>query len=86
MTFVRTKLGLIDTPHPLAAVLKVTQLPVLRGNEQENLLCGSCEVVLGKSISALTAKTRFATPHQLIIVCPRCAANNVLPSTVADRA
>ncbi len=67
---------------PNASILKPTNLPLFKGTEQENLLCGRCEVVLAKSVSATTMKTRFAAPHQLVIICPKCRANNVLPFTM----
>ena len=84
MTFITTRLGLVDKPHPGASILKFTgKPPALRGSDQENLLCGGCEVVLGKSISALTVKNLFGASNQLILVCPKCGANNVLPSTLS---
>ena len=82
MTFVRTKLGVVDAPLPGASILKGATLPLLRGNEPEDLLCGGCEAVLGKSISGSTLKQRMAAPVQLIAICPKCGANNVLPSTI----
>lgn len=84
MTYIRTKLGVVDTPLPNASILKPAQLPLFKGDEQENLLCGGCEALLAKSASSMTMKKRFAAPHQLVIVCPKCHANNVLPFTMMD--
>lgn len=81
MTFVRTKLGVVEKPHAEASVF-TGPLPLFRGDEQENLLCGGCEAVIGKSISARTLKTRIAVPNQLIAVCAKCGTYNVLPSTL----
>ena len=49
-------------------------------DDLEDLLCGTCSAVLCESVTALTLKTRLGTSHQLIVVCPRCDAYNVLPS------
>lgn len=86
MTFVRTRLSVVAKPLPKASVLIPTALPAWKGDEQENLLCGGCDAVIGKSISALTVKTTFAAPAQLIAICPKCRSNNVVSSTlIAER-
>ena len=82
--YVRTKLPLVDMPHPQASILRPTldALPLFTGGEQVDMLRGGCEAVICRSMSALTSKTKFAAPHQLVVICPRCGVNNVLPSTM----
>jgi len=82
MTFVRTKLGTVEKPLEGASIIQPNGVPAFKGEEQENLLCGGCELVIGKSVSATTLKARFAAPVQLVVICPKCKAYNVLPSTL----
>lgn len=78
----RTKVGATDAPHPHASVLMPETLPLFSGQEHGDLLCAGCESVICKSVSQLTMKTRFGAPNQLIVVCPLCRTNNVLPSAL----
>ena len=78
-----TKLATIKTPHQRASILKPERLPAFEGEEEENLVCGGCAAVVCRGVSQMTTKTRFASPFQLIIICPQCATKNVLPSALA---
>jgi hypothetical protein len=86
VTYVRTKLGTVETTLPDASVLQptITALPLWRGNEQENLICGGCDATIGKSISPGTLNRLLGSPVQIIAVCPHCRANNVIPSTIMN--
>ena len=79
MSRAKTKLGVVEKPLPNASILNLNEAPLDLGREQEDLLCGGCEIILIKGMSALTAKARFAAPNQLIAVCPGCGAYNAVP-------
>jgi hypothetical protein len=82
MKNVTTKLSIVASPLKGASVLRPEELPALTGVEPEDLICGGCGSVVEDSISAITMKSRFDAPNQLILVCPACSSNNVLPSTL----
>ena len=76
------KLEIIEQPHPNASVLAPTITPVLKGNDDEDLLCGRCAVVLCEGVSRDTIASRFIAPAQMLITCPKCGAHNQLPAQV----
>jgi len=55
--------------------------PVIVGNEDEDLLCGACGEVIGKSTSRRTLFLRYAAPHRLTVTCSKCRAYNLIHST-----
>lgn len=78
------KLEIVKTPDKSASILAPTVSPAFEGTESEDLLCGSCGVLLGKRISTDTLKARFAAPAQLLVKCPECGAHNRLPAQVGN--
>jgi hypothetical protein len=78
----KTKLEAVDNPSPQASVLDAEVAPAFIGDDDEDLICGGCGTILGRNISAATIRQRFIAPAQLILVCPKCQANNVLPAQV----
>jgi hypothetical protein len=67
-----------DTDPDQDGVIVAHVLPVIAGNEDENLACGSCKAVLGRNISTRTVYERFPGNHRRIIRCT-CGADNLLP-------
>ena len=53
--------------------------PLISGNDDENLACFSCKVVLARGVSTRSMYERFAAPNRLIVKC-ECGAFNSLPS------
>jgi hypothetical protein len=80
----KTKLAVIAEPSTDASVLHLENAPFLKGNEKENLLCGSCGLVICKGVSTASCTSKFSGPMQLLVRCPRCSAHNRLPSKVGD--
>ncbi len=58
----KIKLEIIDQPHPNASVLAPTIAPAMQGDDDEDLLCGGCGVVLCKGVSRDTIASRFMAP------------------------
>ena len=62
------------------AILQPDKLPLMLGNEDENLACGACKNVIARNVSTRTVHQRFGTAGgRLIARCP-CGADNVLPA------
>lgn len=81
----RQKLDVVDAPHPRASIIapKKRALPVFTGPDADQLLCGSCGIVLIEGLSLDSCHKTFTTPAQLLIRCP-CGAHNVLPARKTD--
>jgi len=78
------KLSIVPVPHPQASILSPTINPALRGNDNEDLLCGKCSAILTDGVSENTIASRFAAPFQLLIKCPQCGIYNNLPAKVSS--
>ena len=78
----KIKLEIIDQPHPKASVLALTITPAIKGDDDEDLLCGGCGVVLCESFSRDTSASLFMAPAQMLLTCPKCGAHNRLPAQV----
>jgi phage FluMu protein Com len=76
-------LSTVPVPFKNASIFSATCLPVMKGSEEDNLLCGSCSVVLAEGVSEQTLATRFAVRSELLVRCPKCGALNELPAQVA---
>jgi hypothetical protein len=79
-----TKLAVIAEPAVDASVVHLENAPFLKGNEKENLLCGSCGLVICKGVSTASCARKFSAPVQVLARCPKCGALNRLQSEVAD--
>jgi len=82
VTNTQTRLPIVKSPDKKASILAPTVHPVFNGSEQEDLLCGNCDVVLAEGVSASTIMARFAAPVQLLVKCPVCSSHNRLPAQV----
>jgi hypothetical protein len=80
----KTKLSVIPTPDKKATILIVAVTPAFKGDENEDLLCGGCDIVLGESISLDTLYSRFVAPVQFLVVCAKCKAHNRIPVQVGN--
>jgi len=79
---INKSLVVVSQPHPQASIFSPTSLPILKGGELENQLCGSCAVILAEGVSAGTLRSTFSVPFQLLIQCPQCRVYNALPAQV----
>jgi hypothetical protein len=75
----RTPLELVASVGPRDALLIPRLLPALTGTEPEDLLCGKCQTVVGRGISARTARRRHPEGQRLVLRCA-CGALNLLAS------
>ncbi|WP_374469647.1 hypothetical protein [Phenylobacterium sp.] len=77
-------MSVVEKPHPQAAILQSDKstTPVMKGNADVNLACGSCQVVLAQGLTVEWFANQFQTPFQLLLRCPKCAAYNRLPATL----
>ena len=73
-------LSTVPVPLKEASIFSATCLPVMKGSDKDNLLCGSCSVVLAEGVSEQTLATRFAVQSELLLRCPKCGALNELPA------
>lgn len=62
------------------SIMYPKSLPLMRGNEDENLACGSCKAIIVRNASVRTIHQRFVTvaTSRLIARCV-CGADNLLP-------
>ena len=79
-----TKLAVIAEPSADASVVHLENAPFLKGNDRENLLCGSCGLVICKGVSAESCMAKFSAPAQLLVRCPKCGTHNLLNAKVGD--
>jgi hypothetical protein len=77
---------LSTVPKPLkeTSIFNATCLPVMKGNDPDNLLCESCSVVLAEGVSEQTLATWFAVTSELLLRCPKCGTLNELPARVVS--
>ena len=81
----RTTLELAASVGPRDNLLIPRLMPALTGTEPEDLLCGSCGIVVGCGISASTARRRHPERQSLVIRCA-CGARNLLAGDRGRRA
>jgi hypothetical protein len=74
----KTKLAVVSEPSADASVLHLENAPFLTGKESENLVCGSCGLVICKGVSTESCMSKFAGPVQLLVRCPKCGVHNSL--------
>jgi hypothetical protein len=80
----QTKLVVVTTPDRLASIFTPTMHPIFVGTDSEDLLCGSCSVILTEGVSEANVRQRLAAPVQLLIKCPKCGSHNRLPVQVGN--
>jgi hypothetical protein len=80
----KTKLAVIAEPSAGASVVHLENAPFLNGKERENLLCGSCGLVICKGVSTESCTSKFSAPVQLLVKCPKCGSHNRLPARVGS--
>ena len=78
----KTKLAVIAKPSARASIIHLENAPFLKGNDKEDLLCGSCGLVLCKGVSIESFTSKFSAPVQLLIKCPKCGTHSCLPAEV----
>lgn len=76
-------LSTVRVPYKQASILEPEVLPVFKGDDDENLLCGGCSVVLAEGVSEETLVASFAVPAELLIRCPKCGALNEVPALLS---
>ena len=73
---INKKLTTVKVP-PNGVVIAVPEnLPLYKGDETENLLCGECSTILIEGISEQSMLKRFVMPAPLYIKCPNCEQHN----------
>jgi len=80
----KTKLAVVSEPPADASVLHLENAPFLKGRESENLVCGSCGLVICKGVSAESCIAKFSAPAQFLVRCPKCGTHNLLNAKVGD--
>jgi hypothetical protein len=80
----KTKLAVVSEPAADASVVHLENAPFLKGRESENLLCGSCGLVICKGVSTESCLSKFSAPVQLLVRCPKCGAHNCLPAKLGN--
>ena len=78
MEHTKTRLTFVDEPSPGASILMPDVEPGFKGDEAEDLLCGSCGASISRGVSAGTIAAKFAAPIQLLVKCPICGKHNRL--------
>ena len=81
---INKSLVVVSQPHPQASIFSPTSLPILKGGELENQLCGSCAVIVIEGVSTGSLRSTLSAPIQLLIRCPKCGAYNTLPTQVGQ--
>ena len=79
----RTKLLTIARPHPAASIVDLTarhqfDLPI--GTDNEDLVCGTCGMVVLSGWSVSSTGKRLIIDAQLLIRCGICRTYNVVPA------
>jgi hypothetical protein len=80
----KTKLVAELEPSADASVIHLENAPFLKGKEHENLLCGTCGLVICKGVSAESCIAKFSAPVQLLVKCPKCGTHNRLPAKLGS--
>lgn len=80
----KTKLAVIAEPSADASIVHLENAPFLNGKEREDLLCGSCGLVICKGVSTESCASKFSAPVQLLVRCPKCGTHNLLSAKVGN--
>jgi hypothetical protein len=83
VTRTQTRLLTIAKPHPAASIVDLTarrqfELPI--GTDNEDLLCGTCGMVVLSGWSVSSTGKRLVVDAQLLIRCGTCRTYNVVPA------
>lgn len=74
--------------HPAATdhVVMPAMLPLFKGTEYSNILCGSCPTIIGEGVTLQSIRELTpATRQRTLIRCPQCQAASFLPLRVAKK-
>lgn len=63
-----------------AAFVTAPQMPLMIGNESENLACGKCKTVVFRNVSTFTVAQRLASSSGKLLLKCTCGAHLLLPS------
>ena len=79
----QTRLLTIAKPHPAASIVDLTkrrqfELPI--GTDNEDLVCGTCGMVVLSGWSASSTGRQLVVDAQLLIRCGTCRTYNVVPA------
>lgn len=74
---IRTALEVAASVTRRDALFMPRMLPTFRGHENEDLVCGKCEDVIGFRISPVTARREHPEGERLVVRCT-CGALNIL--------
>jgi hypothetical protein len=74
---IRTALQVADGITRRDALILPRTLPMFRGDENEDLVCGKCGDVIGFRISPVTARRKHPEGERLVVRCT-CGALNLL--------
>lgn len=78
----QTKLEITAAANVRASLILPSTVPAFAGIDDEDLLCGGCDVILCAGVSPTTFKARFGAPFELLVRCPNCEATDILPATL----
>ena len=53
---------------------------LFKGDEDENLACGACKIVIARGVTTRTIHSRFIAETRLVARC-KCGAHNLLPAS-----
>jgi hypothetical protein len=77
------RLTIVENLSERDSVMAYPKLPAFKGSDDEHLVCGYCQCVIGLNTATRTIYQRFTTSGRLIIQC-KCGTYNVLPSKRID--
>ncbi len=86
----RKILTVIDEPEPTDTALPFDSVPPIIKKGEQDLVCGSCGVVIAESVAprdlyvATAALLRNRMPVRLILTCAGCGKHNVIPPPLTD--
>ena len=58
----RNKLEIVLNPDQRASILDIQHIPAMKGQDNEESVCGECLTLLLDGVSLETVRERFATP------------------------
>lgn len=75
------ELATYEDLNPTTGSKTAVMYPVEYGNEESDGYCGnpSCGVLLAKGLSREGLATKLSTPNSMVIVCPKCLSQNLVP-------